>query len=337
MWIVALATAPALAGDSLPDRLAARATQPDVVLVPPVGEPSPKAGSFLIAYVAGEGETPDPSRVGTWEVGPSSCSEALVFKSVASTESREELWMLDSGIGARLGLPQFGVQIGGGSKSIAGIQYQVTEKLIVDGGLDALEQCCLRSPEKCTDRYISEYWLGTGKLHRMTSTDAAVKTSLKALDKVGKIDFGGTKGWSMASSWDQPMYFAYRTSAFQAPSCESYMNDLPEIEGKVLFTGVSQRVLSEQDARRDAQTDARQQVVRFLGEELKIADDKITTSAEALLSGVKDSLTCLDPVGKTPEGPSYLARVRMYVDKDKIDAAMQEIQSTTGKNGGKKK
>lgn len=336
MLLLALLVAPAPASDSLPERLAARATQPDVMLVPPVGEPSPKAGSFVIPYAPAEGQQPDPARVGTHEVGPSSCTEALVFKKVPASESREELWMVDSGVGARLGLPQFGIQIGGGTRSIAGIQYQVTEKLIVDGGLQELEICCLRSPEKCTDRYISEYWLGTGALHRMTSTDAAIKTSLKTLDKLGKIDFGATKGWSMASKWEQPMYFAYRTSAFQAPSCESYMNDLPEVDGKVLFTGVSQRVLSEQDARRDAQTDARQQVVRYLGEELKISGDQITSSAEALLSGVKDSLTCLDPIGKTPEGPSYLARVRMYVDREKLDAAMQEIQSQTGKAGKKK-
>ncbi len=331
MILLVSALSPAFAADSLPDRLAARATAPDVILVPPVGEPSPKAGSFLIRY-AGD----DPARAGTYEVGPSSCSEALTFKSVAANESREELWLVDAGVGATIGLPQFGVSVGGGAKSIAGVNYQLTDKLVVDGGLKQLEECCLRSPEKCTDRYVSEVWRGGGKIHRVTATDAGIKTSLKALDKLGKIDFATTKGWTMASNWGENMYFAYRTSAFQAPSCQSYMNDLPELDGKVLFTGVSRRVLSEQEARRDAQSDARQQLVKYLGEEYKITGDVVATQAEALVAGIKDSLTCLDPVETTPEGPSYLARVRMYVDRAAVEEAMSAMQSTTGaKKGGR--
>lgn len=317
---------PAFAGDSLPDRLAARATAPDVVLIPPIGEPSPAAGSFLIRY-GGD----DPGRVGTYEVGASSCSAELKFKTVSANESRSELWLVDAGIGATIGLPQFGVSIGGGAKSIAGVDYQLVDKLVVDGGLKQLEECCLRSPEKCTDRYVSEVWRGPGKLHRITGTDSGIKTSLKYLDKLGKIDFATTKGWTMSSEWGQDMYFAYRTSAFQPPSCQSYMNDLTEVPGKVLFTGVSRRVLSEQEARRDAQDDARQQLVKYLGEEYKITGDMVSTSAEALVAGIKDALTCTDPVEQTPEGPSYLARVRMYVDKEAVEGAMAQMKGKTGK------
>lgn len=324
LWLVA-----AHAGEDLPDRLAARASTPDVVLIPPVGEPSPRAGSFLIPY-APSGE-PDPTRVGTYDVGPSSCSEVLRFKSVPATEVRSELWLVDSGVGATLGLPRFGVSASFGHKALAGLDYTVTDKLVVDGGLRELEECCLRSPERCTDRYVSEVWRGPGKLYRMQGDEATLKTSLKALDKVGKLDFGTTRGWSAASEWPDEMYFAYRTSAFQAPSCQSYMNDLAETEGKVLFTGVSKKSLSEQDARRDARTDAREQLARYLGEQFSVRGDEVTTSAEALVSGVKDTLTCLDPVEQGPEGPMYLARVRMYVDQAAIQGAVQQARSTTGR------
>jgi hypothetical protein len=123
------------------------------------------------------------------------------------------------------------------------------------------------------------------------------------------------------------MYFAYRVERLQLPSCEAYMNDLPEVPGKVLFTGVSRRVPSEQEARTDARADARLQVVRYLGEELSIEGDEVVSRAEALVSGVKDGLTCLDEPQATPEGPQYLARVRMYVDADRLKAAMQELSS----------
>ncbi len=144
----------AFAGDSLPERLAERATQPDVILTPPISEPSPAAGSFLVAYVP-EGE-PDPKKVGTFQVAPSSCTEALRFKSVPSSEAREELWMLDSGAGATVGLPEFGIRIGGTTKSIAGIQYTLQDKLIVyTSSLKAFETCCMKNPDKCTDQYIA--------------------------------------------------------------------------------------------------------------------------------------------------------------------------------------
>lgn len=325
-WIL-LAAAPAIAGAPLPDRLAERATAPDVVLMPPIGEPSPQAGSFVIQYAPEAGTEPDPKLVGTYEVGPSSCSEALVFKSVSAAETRTELWMIDSGIGARLGLPQFGLSASLGHKSLAGLSYEVTEKLIVDDGLAELEACCLRSPETCTTEYVAEVWKGTGSLHRMTSSSAAIKTSLRQLDQLGQIDFGGTKGWTAASEWSEPMYFAYRTQAFQRPSCQSFMNDLPERDGQMLFTGVSERVPSEQDARRNAREDARAQVARYLGEQVTIRGDVVFTSADALVSGVKDSLTCLDEALETPEGPHYLARVRMYVDGAALDAAAQSLAS----------
>lgn len=303
-------------GSDLPERLAERATQPDVVLVPPIGAPSPAAGSFLVPADAS-----DPALAGTYETAQSTCTDALTFRSVPATESRDELWVVDSGVGARLGLPRFGIQGGAHHKAFAGLQYTIADKLIVAGGMAEVEACCLRSPDRCTDRYIAEYWRGTGSIHRLQSSDSALKSSLKALDKLGQIDFGSTKGWSSASVWDEPMYFAYRVERLQLPSCEVFMNDLPQVEGQVLFTGVSQRLASEQAAREDARADARKQVVRYLGEHFTLEGDEVVRRAEALVRGVKDDLTCLDAPTDSPEGPRYLARVRMYVDAGKLEGA----------------
>ena len=318
--LVALAQS-AVAGTPVQQRLLEFGAQPDVVLVPPASEPSPKLGSFVVPYTPPGGGPPDPARAGTYDVAPSSCSEALVFKRVDAVERGNELWKIESGIGAHLGLPAFGLSAGVKHKSIAGMEYEVGQKMIVDGGLAELEACCLQQPDRCTTEYISEYWYGVGKIWKMNGTESGVKTSLKQLEKLGHLDFGATKGWTAATEWDEPMFFAYRTQAFQLPQCEVFMNNLPEVEGKVLFTGVSARQSSEQDARRDARDDARRQVVRYLGETYQIQGDEVTTRAEALLTGVKDSLTCLDPVLETPEGPHYLARVRMYVPSETIEGS----------------
>lgn len=330
LMLASMAMQPAQAGSNTAQRLAERATQPDVVLVPPVGSPSPKLGSFVILYTPDEGEPVDPARDGTYEVGPSSCSETLKFRQVDATSKREELWMVSTGIGATIGLPQLNIGGSFGTKSLAGIDYALSHKLILDDGLDELEACCLRSPEKCTDRYISEFWYGTGSIHRVQGSEAALKTTLKQLDKLGNVKFGMQKGWSVAEEWDG-QYFAYRVQSFQRPECESYMNDLTEVPGKVLFSGVSARKGSEQAAKRDARNDARQQVVRYLGEEFQLEGDEAISRAEAVISGVKDSLTCMDPVTDTPEGPNYLARVRMYVSADHLEGKLSEVDSKTGK------
>lgn len=330
----ALFATPALAGKAeqkLLERIMAYATQPDVVLVPPAGELTPPLGSFVVPYVAPNGAMPDPAKAGTFEAAPSSCSDALRFNAVASSESRQEIWATETGIGMSIGLPV--AEIGGsfGRKSIAGIEYHLSQKMVIDrSSLADLEECCLRTPERCTNHYISEAWQGTGRIHRMTATKASLSPAVRQLQGSGSVQFGHESGWSMASEWSEPQYFAYRTVAFQTPSCESYMNDLPEKEGQLRFAGVSSRVDSEQEARRDARDDARRQVVEYLGQQYSIQGDSAIAVAEAVLSGVKDSLTCMDPIIESASGPRYLARVRMYVSMDEVDAGRSTIESQTG-------
>lgn len=321
--VLLLALPTAASAQSLPERLAQRATQPDLVLVPPVGRPSPMVGSFVVKY-----EGTDDSRMGTYDIAPSSCSSALTYEEVASPSTRSELWMLETGIGGSLGLPMLSIGGSFGKKSIAGIDYAMESKMIVSGGLQELEECCLRTPEACKDRYISEFWKGTGGIHRMTSSTSSIKATVKQIDKAGSLNFGQSKGWSMAEKWDQSMFFAYRVQGFQIPKCESYMNNLPEAQGKILFTGVSERLGSESRARENARLDARKQVVQYLGEELKVVGSDALSIAEGVLSGVKDGLTCMDGVTESPSGPQYLARVRMYVDRSAVDAAMATMSSS---------
>jgi hypothetical protein len=330
----AISASPAFAGkaeQALLERVMAYATQPDVILVPPAGELSPPLGSFVVPYAPPGGGEPDPRKVGTYESAPSSCSEALRFREVSGAESRQELWATETGIGFSVGLPM--VEIGGswGRKSVAGMEYHITRKMVIDtSSLRDLEECCLRTPERCTNHYISEAWQGTGRIHRMVTSKAGLKPVVRQLEGTGSLDFSTGSGFTMASEWSQPQYFAYKTTAFQLPSCQSYMNSLPEEDGLVLFSGVSERTESEQEARRQARDDARRQVVEYLGQEYSIMGDQAISRAEAVISGVKDSLTCLDPVIESTAGPRYLARVRMYVERAELEGGMAGNDSAIG-------
>lgn len=328
---------PAMAGkpeQRLLERVMGYATAPDVVLTPPSSQPSPPMGSFVVPYEAPGGGEPDPRQAGTYSPAPSSCSEELRFQTVPASESRQEIWATETGIGMSIGLPMVEIGGGWGRKSMAGIEYHLTQKVILDGGLGELEECCLRTPERCTNHYVAEAWMGTARIHRMVSSKAGLKPIVKQLERVGSIDFTNTRGFSMSSEWSEPQYFAYRTVPFQTPSCESYMNDLEPRDGMVLFTGVSERTESEQTARRQARDDARRQVAEYLGQNYSIQGDVAMSTADSIISGVQDSLTCLDPVMETAAGPKYLARVRMYAPAAELDAGRSGVGTNLGTQRG---
>ena len=208
-------------------------------------------------------------------LGPRSCS-----RSCPRPRAREELWLVESGIGARIGLPKFGISGSFGHKSVAGVKYE-------------------------------------------TADSAALKSSLKQLDTLGQISFGSSKGWSMSSTWDEPMYFAYRVQSFQPPSCASYMNDLPEVDGKVLFTGVSSGARPSRSRARTPASRSCDTSARSCGSRGTAWSPRQRRWSRGSRTRSSASIPCRRP----PEGPAYLARVRMYVDRATIEAAAAETKS----------
>lgn len=295
------------------------AVQRDVTLTPPVGQPYPAVGAFVRLYSPQNGEPADPNRVGTYEVAPSACSELFGTKTIKAVDKRSEVWRVSSGSSASVGIPAFKAGAEETGSSVLGIEYNVVEKVLYDGGVEAVTECCLKRPDACTDRYVSEVWRGSGSLYSIDQSKKGVKAALRLLPQVTSAGFHSESGWNRGSEWPEDMFFAFRMNTLSLPSCKAYMNDLSEVEGKVLFTGISARVESEQMARRDARDDATQQLVRYLGSNYKISGDSVEATAASYVKGIKDSLTCLDDIQETVEGPMYLARVRMYVAQDALD------------------
>jgi hypothetical protein len=307
-------TAIAGAGEDIVSKALAR----DVVLVPPVGEPVPAVGTFVRLYSAVEGQPADPNRIGMYEMAPSACSEFFESKNMTAAEKRSEVWKVKSGISASVGLPVFSSKGSTEHESVLGIEYNLRAKQVQKGGISKVTECCLRRPDTCTDRYVSEVWQGNGSLWSIDTSSKGLKAAFRAIPTLASVGFSDQQGWNRGSEWPESMYFAYRTSTLMIPSCKAYMNDLPAVEGKVLFSGISARKASEQEARRDARDDATQQLVRYLGQEYSIDEAGARSTASAMVKGIKDSLTCLDAVEDTVDGPRHLARVRMYVSEEKL-------------------
>ncbi len=331
--VLSLATTAALAkapSKKLMEKLVQYAVSADAVFQPPSGEPSPAAGSFVQAYKPPPDEEPNRDRIGTYDVSTSSCTKHLKFKKVAATEKRSTLMSLDVGIASKLGLAPVGLDIGGslGHKVIAGMEYELTEKMILDGGQDEMTRCCVENPAQCTDEIISEWWAGTGKIHRLITTNAGLKATLANLEESGMVNFGMSKGFTMNSEWSTPQYFAYRTQRLRLPSCEEYLNSSRSDTSSIAFTGVGEFKDTEQDARRDAREEARRLLVESLAQDYYVEGDKVQSYAEALIGGVMETLQCVER-DETGPMPQFKARAQMRVDKAEFEAAVQDLESRT--------
>lgn len=347
---LALVATPAVAAKLSPNllqKLAAYARQTDVQFQPPTGAPSPMIGSFLIRADRGiDPKNPkltagELAQVGRYDAAMSQCATKFATQDVASSEKRTELVSMETGVGVNLGIPY--VDLGGswGRKSMGGLDYALTSKRVLTGeSLQDAVACCVANNSACPrddgqehvlgqgydTTVIAEWWQGVGSVYRLTQSNAAITAAVKQLQQLGQAQFKNSSSWQMQSEWATPQWFAYRTQKLRVPSCEEFMNSSPELADKVRFTGVSEFLRSESASRSAARDDARKQVVEYLGTEFQIVQNDAIKVAEAVISGVKDDLTCVQK-GGDPTGPAYLARTRLYVDKARLEAAAADMRS----------
>ncbi|TNE90824.1 MAG: hypothetical protein EP330_07270 [Deltaproteobacteria bacterium] len=322
-----LAALPALAKPApkaMLNQLAAYFQGTDVHLQPPVGEPSPKAGSFITRYQTPEGSEPDPKKYGTHEVSVGECTGHLVFKEVTAAEHRESLLKVESGVAAKIGIPGTGFSIGGeaGRSTLAGIEWDLTHKMILDSGEAEMIKCCLEEGQ-CTDEFISEWWKGTGTLYQARTDKVGVKALLKSLGKAnGQIGLSSNSNFSQATSWDEPMYFAYRTTKLELPTCEDYLEKHPPGDDWVSFTGVSKFLDNEQQAEDDAWDHVVDQLVESLGARYDEGSDSAKVIAGDIL-GIFEQFSCRDTVKDAR--PQVQVRTRIKTEKTRFDAKVDEL------------
>lgn len=308
-----------------------RAAVPEANYQPPGGQvPSPQMGSFVQPYQALDG-VEDPRKVGTYDTVSSKCSGLLTYEDTETDVSYSRLVSMSSGVTASLGLPlpQLNTTASGNYNraGVAGMDYTITKKTIVTGGVEELTKCCVQNPSQCTEEFINEWWYGSGKIWGVQNTTGGVKLAMSQLEMGGSIDFSTEKGFNIQKTWNDG-YFAYRTQRIRKQSCEEYLNSQNTPNTHVTFTGVSELLLSESKARQNARDDVFAQVVRFLGTEYQIKGDRAISTAKGQVSGVFEDFICVDKV-EGPQ-PTYVSRVRMTVEKSRLDSAMSELVSKTG-------
>jgi hypothetical protein len=275
----------------------------------------------------------------------------------------EEMFNASTNAGATAGLGAAGMKIANfgfelATSNVVRVKYTSTGKMqsdIPDPG--AFEDCCKAAPDQCSKRYIGEFVQGTGAIYLGAAKGGKVDVGIEqglpvpGLDTMvyPEIEFGRSVSWFRGTVFTTPVYFAFKLSEtgenWDNSVCESdWVNSPPvSVQGQYVV-GVSALAPSETTARDLAMANAREQVVRFVGEQLamgtitvsEVAGTGATVStalqsettvqrvAAGMASFVKDRCWKLETVDQV-DGRFYLAKVLAFIPNASVEQAARAL------------
>jgi hypothetical protein len=286
--VVVVSACPGTTGESMGSRTTVLNTKPSIFLrITPDGDASDIIGAFI------------PDDVPDAQVDESSsmrtrCSQFIKPKRVPASGEYQEVAAASSGAAGKLGVKSVAkVEMGGQAAEALLVRYALIEKMQADVDEDNLARCCSDAPDQCTKRFIAGALLADGNYYAATEASSGAGLDSKALENLpvdASIVYESDMKWERKVQFKR-QYFAFSTrrslynpldakaaSAAKAndDAC-AWANNVPTDLDGIYFVGVSNPMPSEKLAREDAMRDARDQVIKYLGEFL----------AEAQLSATK--------------------------------------------------
>jgi hypothetical protein len=288
------------------------------------------------------------------------CSEHFIHKVVSSNQELDEIAYTSTKVAGSLGAKPFAA-LSGSTERAATLRVKYTLKkrmqvLVKDPA--ALARCCASAPDQCSNTVIGEFLMGSGEVYQMAGSQAELAASGMAKSVTGDLSFKDGVGWKRVNTF-KDMYFAFLTTAAQIPpsaapddgSC-GFCDNIPTSLDGTYFCGVSPPAPSEAMARDLAMRNAREQVVKFVGELLStqasseaslvkgyLEDKQVTTAAASgLAANVKDTRWCKAAPTSTPEGVKYTSKVLAFLaHADKKQAAQLVVDAMLAAGGAGEK
>lgn len=232
--------------------------------------------------------------------------EASTFKSRCSTFIQpkvvqggnvlvEQMFNASVNAGASAGVGAAGLKIANFgfslmSSNIIRAKYISTAKMLSDiPDAGALEDCCKTAPDQCSQRYISAFIQGTGALYVGATKGRSVKAgivqggAIPGLDTMvyPEVEFGQSMSWFRGAVFPSPVYFAFKlseTGDWYKNVCESdWVRQPPMVAQGQYVVGISTIVPQESVARDLALANAREQVVKLVGEQIVMGTLSVST------------------------------------------------------------
>jgi hypothetical protein len=280
------------------------------------------------------------------------CSQFIKPKIVNSDQELDEVMYASRKASGSLGVAAVAqVSASHDDTSTLRVKYVIAKKMQSEVDAEGLDRCCREQPDQCTRRYIGEFVMGSGQIYQQAekSTQAGAGGAFHAV--TGEVDVKDSVAWKRVSAF-KDMFFAFQAAASvnELSSAASsgaddrcgWCDAIPSsLDGK-FFCGISPDAPSESMSRDYAMRNAREQVVRYIGEYLSIrsktqasllkgyTDDQqlVAASAEGLASRVKDQKWCRPQTSNTPDGLRYQTRVLAFLPNDQLEGAAKDAVQT---------
>jgi hypothetical protein len=279
------------------------------------------------------------------------CSEYYGYKVVNAFQEHDELVSTSRKVAGAIGIkPLAAIGVSGQNTGTVRVHYTLKKRMQVapkDAG--ALARFFAAAPDQCSGKVIGEFLMGSGEVYEALGSKAQVEASGVVKPLTGEISFKDDVAWKQVNAFTD-MYFAFLTTgagAVQAVSSTddgtcSWCDTVPASLDGTYFCGISPPATSETMARDLAMRNAREQVVKFLGEFLTaesetqssliqgyLKNTQITaTAAAGVASQVKDQKWCKASATSTPEGDKLTSKVlAFFPNAEKKRSAAMTIEA----------
>jgi hypothetical protein len=237
------------------------------------------------------------------------CSQYIKPRISNSSVERDEVFEESSGLKAAGSSPTVKANIGASGSEVARVQYdirRIMEADITDAA--AFSQCCAAAPDQCTKRYIGRFVFGSGQIYQQAGSAAQFGggiAEIKQLDLDAKWGFA----WEKATRF-KDIYFGFELTQLAGSGADVCATDwtrkVPTSLDGLYFVGTSNEAAQAADAKRLAETNANEAVVKYLfGEYLSSA----TQINSDISEGLKDSAIVINAASK---GTAKRVRVMCY-------------------------
>jgi hypothetical protein len=241
------------------------------------------------------------------------CSKYITPKRLPASGQYNDIAAASAGASGKLGVRSIAkVDLGGQSTDALLVRYALIEKMQADVDEDGLARCCSEAPDQCTKRYIATALLADGNYYAATESGARGGVDVEAL-RVARMPIDAEVVFDADMKWERQVdfkrqYFAFSVrrslaggqlsgasvdeAASAGNSC-AWANAVPTDLDGLYFVGVSNPMPSEKLAREDAMRDARDQVIKYLGEFLSESQQAV----QKTVGSVADLQVLMDDTG----------------------------------------
>ncbi len=134
-------------------------------------DPSENLGRFLKP-----GARPDET-----EAFPSRCRAAFSPRLVGAGGEFDESFVASTGFSGGLSVAPYGKLSGNyGSNGEVRVHYALKKVLRATADADKLAQCCAAASGECSERYISEFYLGDGEIYQFMGDEEGVSSATRS-------------------------------------------------------------------------------------------------------------------------------------------------------------